>query len=390
MDSKRLVIVAIDDYNDNLIAVKAFVTDSFPGAHVYTALNGKDGIELARKTDPDVILLDILMPGMDGFEVCNQLKRDPVLSHIPVIFLTALKDDPKSRIRALESGGEAFVSKPFEEAEFIAQIRAMVKIKAANIRELKEKETLFNLVTERTEQLERELADRKKAEIELRLANEILTQNRAAMLNLLSDLKEEVEARKKSESLLQTVLVNLDGIIFSIDNRGTFLVSEGKALSSLGLSGGKVVGQSVFEVYRQVPDIISAMKTALAGSPWSGVILVQDIFFDTHILPVFDEQQAVCGAVGIAVDISGQKRSEVTLRESEERYRKLVEHIPDYILVHNNGVIRFVNNAAATSFGYTSDELIGSHLMKYLTTESQQVVSEMMEKRFRGEDLPPL
>jgi CheY-like chemotaxis protein len=174
------VILAIDDNKDNLVVLNAFVTDAFPGSSVFSALNGKHGIELAREKDPDVVLLDILMPGMDGFEVCRQLKADPCLSHIPVVFLTALKDDRKSRIRALEVGGEAFISKPFDEAELTAQIRAMVKIKAANEREWREKEHLAELVAERTSQLEKELAERKLVENTLHRVNQ--------KLNLLSEL----------------------------------------------------------------------------------------------------------------------------------------------------------------------------------------------------------
>ncbi|MCX6690638.1 MAG: response regulator, partial [Methanoregula sp.] len=67
------VIVAIDDNSDNLVTLKAFITDALPDAHVFTAHNGKKGIELAREHDPDVILLDIVMPVMDGFEVCQLL-----------------------------------------------------------------------------------------------------------------------------------------------------------------------------------------------------------------------------------------------------------------------------------------------------------------------------
>jgi len=323
MGSDGPVIVAIDDYKDNLIAVKAFVTDAFPGARVFTADNGSDGIDLAREKNPDVILLDIVMPGMDGFQVCRLLKEDPTLRFIPVIFLTAIRDDKGSRIRALEVGGEAFLSKPFEEAEFIAQIRAMVKIKAANDREMQEKASLAALVAERTGQLEKELLERRKAEQELKQANQVLTQSRAAMLNLLADLKEEVEARKKGEELLQTAMTNLQGVVFSLDKDGIFLLSEGKSLSSLGLQPGQVVGKSVFDVYRDVPDVITGMKTALAGSPWSGLVSVQDHSFDAIVSPVFDDMQKVNGLVGVATDVTGRKLAESALYEAIQKLRLL-------------------------------------------------------------------
>ena len=133
MEAKNLTILAIDDHRDNLTTLKAVLADAFPGARVLTALNGLKGIELAFAEDPDVILLDIVMPGMDGFEVCRRLKNDEGLRHIPVVFLTALKTGRESRIKALEVGAEAFLCKPIEDAELTAQIQAMAKIKAANI-----------------------------------------------------------------------------------------------------------------------------------------------------------------------------------------------------------------------------------------------------------------
>ena len=153
MKTKPLKILAIDDNHDNMMALKAVVTDQLPNAKVFAASNGRMGLELAFAYDPDVILLDIVMPEMDGFEVCRRLKDDLYLHAIPVVFLTALRTDRESRIRALEIGAESFLSKPFDEVEIIAQIRAMAKIKAANRRTQIEKDHLEALVNERTMEL---------------------------------------------------------------------------------------------------------------------------------------------------------------------------------------------------------------------------------------------
>ncbi len=205
MENNVPIIVAIDDNKDNLVVLQAFVKDAFFGAMIFTATNGKTGIELALEKNPDVILLDILMPGMNGFEVCIELKKDPRLSHIPVVFLTALKDDKKSRIRALEAGGDGFITKPFEEAELVAQIRAMAKIKAANVQDRREKQDLTVLVAQRTALLERELAEHKKTGQELVEVNRTLEQNKTALLNLLEDLNREIGARKLIEETLVRV-----------------------------------------------------------------------------------------------------------------------------------------------------------------------------------------
>ncbi len=164
MPPNSITILAIDDHQDNLITLKAVINDSFPGTKVITALSGLKGIELAKADDPDVILLDIVMPEMDGFEVCKILKANESTMHIPILFLTALKTDKENRIKALEVGGEAFLSKPIEEEELIAQIRAMVKIKTANLMQKLEKERLAKMVVDRTRELEQELQERKLAD----------------------------------------------------------------------------------------------------------------------------------------------------------------------------------------------------------------------------------
>lgn len=295
------VLVAIDDYPDNLIALRAFVTDVWPKARVYTAETGMEGMVLAREHHPDVILLDILMPGMDGFEVCRLIKEDPELRQIPVIFLTALRDDTRSRVRALEVGGDAFISKPFEEAEFVAQISAMVKVRAANEREHQEKEHLERLVRERTSQLEVELSERTRTEQELRQANTTLTQSRVAMLNLLQDLNDEVEARKKSENLLRMVVTNLDALIFATTGTGVLLIVEGKALSSLALSSGTLTSRGADEVFATIPDLVQGIDQACTGTPWSGTIRVRSTAFAARVYPVFDTEKRPCGSVGIVV-----------------------------------------------------------------------------------------
>jgi PAS domain S-box-containing protein len=168
MVNREIKILTIDDNPDNLITLKALINEAFPEAIIFPASNGLDGLKIADQQDPDVILLDIVMPGMDGFEVCRRLKKDTRLQDIPVVFITALKGDKESRIKALYNGAEAFLAKPIDESELTAQIRAMVKIKAANLQKRLEKAELEEMVAHRTKQLKQELAERKRAEVELR------------------------------------------------------------------------------------------------------------------------------------------------------------------------------------------------------------------------------
>ena len=124
-------ILAIDDKQDNLIAISALLKALIKKCSVITAMTGPLGIEKAVIEHPDVILLDIKMPDMDGYEVCGRLKSDERTSHIPIIMLTAIKTDADSRIKGLDLGADAFLSKPIDAAELAAEVKVMLRIKKA-------------------------------------------------------------------------------------------------------------------------------------------------------------------------------------------------------------------------------------------------------------------
>ncbi len=173
-------ILAIDDIQDNLISISALLRMMISPCEVLTADSGKKGIELAMTTRPDVILLDIHMPEMDGFEVCRVLKSQPKTATIPVVILTAVKTDSQHRVRALELGADAFLTKPINESELAAQVKAMLRIKAAEDLLRDENERLEELVQQRVNDLmianeqlllemdERETAQKTLAESETR------------------------------------------------------------------------------------------------------------------------------------------------------------------------------------------------------------------------------
>lgn len=172
MGNHQVKILAIDDNPDNLVSIKALIYEAYPRASVLIATSGKVGIELAKAEDPDLILLDVLMPIMDGFQVCQQLKSDHRLRDIPVVFITAIKGDKETRIKALDVGAEAFLSKPIDISELTAQIRAMIKIKTLNTQKRTEKEELTRLIEQKTFNLKKEIAERRQIEDHLRASEE--------------------------------------------------------------------------------------------------------------------------------------------------------------------------------------------------------------------------
>ena len=118
-------ILAVDDEPKALILLRHLAEPE--GHRVLTAERGADALALAQREHPDVILLDVMMPDMDGFEVCRRLRADPALATVPIILLTAL-DDRESRLRGLEAGADDFVTKPFDGTELRIRLRTLRRL----------------------------------------------------------------------------------------------------------------------------------------------------------------------------------------------------------------------------------------------------------------------
>jgi len=332
-------ILAIDDNSDNLISLKAIIDDAFPGSAVFTALNGPKGIELAIANNPDVILLDIIMPGMDGFEVCRLLKLDEPVSDIPVVFLTALKGDKENRIRALEVGAEGFLSKPIDETELTVQIRAMVKIKAANEQKRDEKERLEKLVEERTKEL------------------------------------------IQSQAQLKGIFENLQDAYFQTNLSGCFTIVSPSSVKMYGYqSADELIGLSADKLYFDLNErysMLSVLRSAgsikdyvLRGRKKDGSAFW--VSMNVQLLKGSDGQ--ILGTEGVVRDISERKKTEDELKESEERFRHISSSISDisYSCVNDpegNSTINWLYGATEKITGYTIDELFAMKCWGKLVTD---------------------
>lgn len=119
-------ILVVDDVQANLRLLEAKLTAEY--YEVVLASNGPDALEAAGRMVPDVVLLDVMMPGMDGYEVCRRLKGQEATAHLPVIMITALVDQAE-RVRGLEAGADDFLSKPVDDATMFARLRALLRTK---------------------------------------------------------------------------------------------------------------------------------------------------------------------------------------------------------------------------------------------------------------------
>lgn len=119
-------VLIVDDVPANLKLLDAKLTAEYFG--VFKASAGPEAIEIATTQQPDIILLDVMMPGMDGFEVCRRLKAAPETEHIPVIMVTAL-DQPSDRVQGLLAGADDFLTKPINDLALFARVKSLVRLK---------------------------------------------------------------------------------------------------------------------------------------------------------------------------------------------------------------------------------------------------------------------
>ena len=119
-------VLVVDDLLPNIKLLEARLTAEY--FDVLTSTNGPEAIEACKAGLCDIVLLDIMMPGMDGFEVCTRLKADPTTSHIPVVMVTAL-DQAADRVRGLDCGADDFLTKPVDEVALIARVKSLSRLK---------------------------------------------------------------------------------------------------------------------------------------------------------------------------------------------------------------------------------------------------------------------
>jgi len=327
MQSKIIKILVIDDNLDNLTILKALIEEAFPEVVILTAQTGLKGLEIAEKELPAIILLDVIMPGMDGYEVCSKIKADSRLSEIPVVFVTAIKSNKESRIKALSCGADGFLAKPIDESELTAQIRAMLKISEANAQRKNEQLKLQRLVDEKTNEL------------------------------------------RRSEEKFQLLFEKAPLGYQSLDIDGCFIDVNQKWLDIFGYTKDEVIGQWFGNFL--CPEYVEPFRQRFPIFKSQGHIHSEFEMLNKNgdRLSIAFEGSIGYGADGtfkqthcILKDVTDQKRIEQALVHSHDLMRYIIEHNRGAVAVHDKDLkYLYVSKRYMTDYDIKDSDIIGKH-----------------------------
>jgi len=202
------VILVVDDEPQNIELLEAFLIPQ--GYEIVKAANGEEALRKLSGNQIDLILLDVMMPGMDGFEVTRRIRQDNTHRLLPIILVTALRET-EDRVKGIEAGCDDFISKPVDKMELLARVRSLLKVKAYNDLMSNYRKELESEVTRRTEEIKHAFERIKVASLEtiyrLSMAAEYKDKDTGAHIKRMSRYSAAVARRMGlDESTIETIL----------------------------------------------------------------------------------------------------------------------------------------------------------------------------------------
>jgi len=208
-------------------------------------------------------------------------------------------------------------------------------------------------------------------------------------------LREEASEKYASERLfsretapyeiLRAVISNTPVILFAVDTSGIFTFSEGQGLQALGVQQGSSVGVSIFELYSDIPEILSYICRALDGETFTAIAHLKDRIYETHYMPQFDTTGQVVGVIGVAYDTTERINAEEALMSSERKFRALTEQGTDLIFIINpNGNLQYASPSHLRQLGYEPGSLLGRNVFEFIHPEDKKQVHISWQSGFEG------
>ncbi len=382
-------ILVVDDVPENLQLLSTLLTQY--GYEVRRVINGKLALTVANSDPPDLILLDIMMPDLDGYEVCQRLKACDTTCEIPVIFLSAL-DEVLDKVKAFSVGGVDYITKPIQVQEVIARIENQLTI----VRQQKQ-------LREQTVRLEQEIKERQRAEEAVRESATQLRNNNTVLTNLAkSPALHQGDLKAALKEITQASVYNL-GIerssVWLYDKTGTKLQcidvfetsrhqhSKGVELVAAdypayfqALQQDQLIAaddahtdprtREFSECYLTPLDITSMLDIPIKiKGQTAGVICLEHVRTARHWTP--EDQnfaRSLADLVSLAIEARERKQAEEALREREERFRTLVSNIPGAVyrcLSDGDWTMLFISDVILDISGYPPSHFINNQVKTF-------------------------
>lgn len=259
------VLLVEDDQVDRLACRRALARETGNEFALIETDTGEEGLALARACPPDLILLDYQLPDLDGLAFLTELAGGAREPAVPVVMLTGA-DSAALAVEALRRGASDYLVKD-SERRYLEHLPAVIE------RALRERRLRMKL--------------------------------------------------HEAEMQLHTVISNAPVVLWALDREGQFTLLEGMALASLGLQPGEHVGRSIFELYRDHPQILEYNRRALRGESFVATVELRGRLFEAHYAPLRDAEGEVAGVIGVAVDVTERKRTEKELMERHQELARL-------------------------------------------------------------------
>ncbi|MCD4797272.1 MAG: PAS domain S-box protein, partial [Candidatus Cloacimonetes bacterium] len=322
----------IDDQKSIINIIGLTLQSYIPKCEIITSQDGYEGIELAKKELPDIILLDIMMPRMDGYKACEFLKSYEETKSIPIILMTAIKTKPSDMVKSLDIGADSFLTKPINVGELVAKVKILLKIGRVE-KELREKsDKLDKIVKRKTHELKE--SEKKYHALIEHLGEGVAIVDWDEIFTFSNPASDRIFGVKK-EKLVGKNLVN-----FVDDENFKILKQQTKERSKNRISN--------YELLITRPD----------GKKRNIMITAT---------PMHDMNGNVTGSLGIFRDITEWQKAENILKEKEQELNVIAEFSLDTIFsISKSGEILYISKSGKDLFGIEPEKIIGTSFTKYV------------------------